>query len=67
MITFERAMADGIPAGQLWNVAVANDEMIANELSQKWPDRSRVDRLVAQRDNLVSVAKMVFKAIRKAA
>ena len=67
MITFERAIADNISASQLWHVAQANEEMIVTELAQKWPDQSRIDRLVAQRDNLVAVAKRVFHEVRAAA
>ncbi len=67
MITFERAMADGITAGQLWNVAVSNDEMISAEMAQKWPDATRVARLTAQRDNLALVAKRVALTLRSEA
>ena len=46
MLTFERAMADGITAGQLWNVAISNGEMVFADLAQKWPDDLRVKRLM---------------------
>lgn len=54
MLTIERALKDNIPASQIWNVAVANEELASEAYANR--DGSRGDRLAAQAAHLFDVA-----------
>lgn len=62
-LTLDRALADNIPASQLWNVALANEDMAAAAYHAK--DGKQGDRLKLQSDHLYALARDVHKA-RKA-